>query len=108
MRQSWDGLIKPTQFDWAEDVEEELERDTEDLLRPTQFDWADEVEDELEGGSYTERELDWVEEAEGTIVGGKIKKALTFSTKYKDTKAHTNKSRLQIHPKWPKRNPVFL
>lgn len=92
MLQSWDDLIKPTQFDWAEDVEEGLEGDPEDLLRPSQFDWADEVEDALEASSYIERELDGVEETEGIIMGGKIKKALTSSTKYKDTQAHTNTS----------------
>lgn len=71
MRQSWDNLLEPTQFDWAEDVE-----------------------DELEGDKGMERELDGVDETENeeadTVMEGKTDKALTSLTRYKITQTYTH------------------
>lgn len=54
MQQSWDSLFKPTQFDWADDVEEELEGSVEIDREPERI---EETEDIVMEGKTTEEAL---------------------------------------------------
>jgi hypothetical protein len=69
-----EDLLKPQQFDWAEDVEEniiQVEGPLDNLsLKPQEFDWAEDVENSLSSGNATDTASDAVYEVNGLSVYG--------------------------------------